>query len=207
MTNDTMCPLWNEEQETFLKSSVLNEVVPEGKKLQMLYSGTRDGFEPDDFHERCDNQESTVFVVRTQYDRVFGGYTSIPWTKTGGQYQDNTAFLFSVTDQRKYNIKENMTAVYHLDNEGPSFFDVWFQADFNDNIQYDRLGKHFGLETPGYGGGDLCCTGTENLGRFQGEFEYFKSIELYVYKVVGDCGCSDGQFCSYDQNDLEGTCQ
>jgi hypothetical protein len=55
MTNDTMCPLWNEEQETFLKSSVLNEVVPEGKKLQMLYSGTRDGFEPDDFHERCDN--------------------------------------------------------------------------------------------------------------------------------------------------------
>ena len=65
-------------------SDILNEVLPDGKKLQLMYSGVRDGFEPNDFHERCDNLGSSVFVVRTQYNRVFGGYTSIPLTNGGG---------------------------------------------------------------------------------------------------------------------------
>lgn len=118
---------------------------------------------------------------------------------------DNAAFLFSATDPRKYPVTYNQTAVYHLDNEGPSFFDVWFQMDFSDNIQYDRLGKHFGVEETSYGGGDLCCTGIPDNGIFPGEFQYFTAVELYVYKIMDECNCADGQFCNY-QNGTDNQC-
>jgi len=45
-----------------------------------------------------------------------------------------------------------------------------------------------------------------------GEFEYFKAIELFVYKIVNTCGCNEGtvnaegvlegaEFCSYTTED------
>jgi len=50
MTNDTMCPIWNEEQETFLLDEVFDEVLDSTTKLQLLYSANVHGFEPNDFH-------------------------------------------------------------------------------------------------------------------------------------------------------------
>jgi hypothetical protein len=65
-------------------------------------------------------------VARSQYDHIFGGYTSVPWDNAGGKIKDDSAFLFSVTDQKKFEVTPGEVAVYHLDNEGPSFFDLWF---------------------------------------------------------------------------------
>ena len=46
-----------------------------GKALKLLYRGSRDGWNPQEFHSRCDNQGTTLTIFHTNNGRVFGGYT------------------------------------------------------------------------------------------------------------------------------------
>jgi hypothetical protein len=50
-----------------------------------------------DFHRMCDNQGPTVTVVQVGA-RLFGAYTSRPWTGANDYQQAEQAFLFRLTD-------------------------------------------------------------------------------------------------------------
>jgi len=76
-----------------------------------------------DFHSKCDNIPNTLILFKTEGNRRFGGFTSIPWTsEENGKYlDDKNAFLFSIDKQRIYPLKSNKKAVYHHKNGGPCF--------------------------------------------------------------------------------------
>ena len=40
-------------------------------------------------------------------ERIFGGYTSIPWTQSPKFYQDDKAFIFSLTQKTKLKPYQN----------------------------------------------------------------------------------------------------
>ena len=40
----------------------------------MIYKATRDGFEAENFHEKCDNQGKTIVIVKSDNNQIFGGY-------------------------------------------------------------------------------------------------------------------------------------
>jgi hypothetical protein len=63
---------------------------------QLLYRGTRDGFDSADFHRKCDHQGATVTVVKSTKGFVFGGVTGVPWTSAGGAVATTKAFLFGI---------------------------------------------------------------------------------------------------------------
>ena len=57
-------------------------------KLHLLYRGSRDGWEPSQFHSRCDNKGPTVTVIKTTAGYLFGGYADLSWT-SANQYQSS----------------------------------------------------------------------------------------------------------------------
>ena len=51
----------------------------------MIYNGTRDGFEAEDFHGKCENQGNTFGILKTEareggHVKISGWYTDIHWT-------------------------------------------------------------------------------------------------------------------------------
>ena len=46
--------------------------------MQLLYRGTRDGYEPKNFHDKCDNKGPTITLYQNE-KCIFGGYNSNSW--------------------------------------------------------------------------------------------------------------------------------
>ena len=57
-----------------------NDIESENvKDIELLYRGSRDGFEARNFHDKCDNQGPTLTIIKSSDDFIFGGYTEINW--------------------------------------------------------------------------------------------------------------------------------
>jgi len=70
----------------------------------LLYRASANGWTSANFHSNCDNKGPTITIIKTNKDKIFGGFTSLPWDQSGSYRQDTTAFLFSV----------NLNALYPL---------------------------------------------------------------------------------------------
>ena len=55
------------------------------------------------FHNCCDNKGATVVVISAN-GQLFGGYTSKKWEISSDFRRDEKAFLFSLTNNKKYPI-------------------------------------------------------------------------------------------------------
>ena len=86
-----------------------------------MYRGTRDGFEPKDFHQHCDQKAKTITFVKTSNNQIFGGFTNGIWSSEEMNVTDNKAFLFSVNHMQKYFCQKSNGAIYNSRNFGPCF--------------------------------------------------------------------------------------
>ena len=78
----------------------LKEITPGSfsDAANTLYKATRDGWSPQKFHQLCDNKGATYTRVTLTDGRVIGAYTSLSWSSTVQNYQDDTtAFLYDGT--------------------------------------------------------------------------------------------------------------
>ena len=69
--------------------------------FELLYRGTRDGFEKSDFHRTCDNKGKTLVLIKNISGHIFGGFASIPWTSPSSSCSCKQApgsFLFTLTN-------------------------------------------------------------------------------------------------------------
>ena len=73
------------------------------KSMELLYRGTRDGMTTNDFHNKCDNKGKTICLFLNDKGNIFGGYSSILWTKDEGDKIAQDCFLFTLTNI--YNIE------------------------------------------------------------------------------------------------------
>jgi hypothetical protein len=107
----------------------LNEFYgKEHQKWELIYKGSRDGFDSNAFHTRCNNQGPTMTIVLSNNNHLFGGYTSVAWTSSGSYGNDAQAFLFTLTNPHdipctKYLVKPGNVgyAAYHNSGNGPTF--------------------------------------------------------------------------------------
>jgi hypothetical protein len=98
------------------------------RKWELLYKASRDGFDATVFHDRCNNKGSTITIVQSTDNYLFGGYTSVAWTSSGNYAADSNAFLFTLTNPHnipptKYSVPTTNTqhTVYHNAGYGPTF--------------------------------------------------------------------------------------
>ena len=52
-------------------------------KYELLYRLSRDGYPLRRFHDLCDDEGPTLTVMKSNFDKIFGGFTDIPWKSTG----------------------------------------------------------------------------------------------------------------------------
>lgn len=103
----------------------INSLFSKKPFFNLIYSATRDGSYPEDFHRKCDNKGPTITLIKTNDNRKFGGYIS-----KNRQYgnenevseKDKNAFIFTINKRKKYNIKnENTNAFSYSSIRGPNF--------------------------------------------------------------------------------------
>ena len=115
-------------------------------KLTLLYRGSRDTYKAARFHELCDNKGPTISMIKSKCGRIFGGYTSAPWTSVRGYKKDEKAFLFSLTQKIKYKAKDQSnnkvghTPEYLIVFGKPN--DLWLKADCDVQKNPYRISKY-----------------------------------------------------------------
>ena len=96
-------------------------------KLELLYRASRDGWQGQDFHSRCDSKGATVTVIKCTGGFVFGGYADVSWHSGNGWTQSAQAFLFSlhspslVAPVKLPLVQNHQTAILCSASYGPTF--------------------------------------------------------------------------------------
>ena len=99
----------------------LNNWINPNKSLQFqkIFTASINGDNYYNFHKNCDGKGPTVTIVKGKNGYIFGGYVTIPFSSDHKPHYDEYAFLFSLTNMKKFPIIIKEQAVYHMDNWGP----------------------------------------------------------------------------------------
>ncbi len=134
----------------------LRRFLGEGKakepELKLLYRGSRDGFDPADFHRLCDDKGPTVTVVQTPEGAVFGGFAAASWRSLTGYVSVPGCFLFTLRSSRNlppqtFALTNMQKAMYCHRNGGPIWGDDLFVAPKANahSKSYSNLGTAYAL--------------------------------------------------------------
>ncbi|TNV75906.1 hypothetical protein FGO68_gene12641 [Halteria grandinella] len=140
------------EPESLIKTFKDINLIRKGLKgklfiLKKLYDSRKDGDQPKDFHEKCDEFSHTICVLRTNYNQLIGGYTSQTWKNALGQkYKtDFAAFLFSLTKKSLHPIKPGQEDKAICNTHKLSQICLFGEGDLFvlGRLQYSSLGKSY----------------------------------------------------------------
>jgi hypothetical protein len=154
-------------------------------KFELLWKGTRDGFGAATFHSKCDKKGPTLTVIKSEHDKVFGGFTSESWGfAPRGKDQckkDPTAFIYSLTRNGKYAQQRNDNSICDNSGYGPIFgldpsigCDIFIYDDCN-TYQYNGCYANQTYQLPP-GAGDNFLAGSD--------YYSVKEIEVYAIKNI-----------------------
>jgi len=144
--------------------------------LKLLWKGLVDGFAAATFHNKCNNQGTTVTVVLSEFNCIFGGFTTKPWASNNVYVYDPQAFIFSLTHKTKLSRQKHTSNSIHCSsNHGPIF------GGGNDICIYDNCNIN-----NNYSSGN--CTydlpqGVDNNTYLAGAYN-FKVKDIEVYSVT-----------------------
>ena len=91
---------------------------------RLLYRASEHEFLTARFHDRCDGSGNTLTLLLTEFGKVIGGYTPLPWKMGTGEWyedEDEVSFLFSLTLGERYPLVSRERAIWCSRNYGPSF--------------------------------------------------------------------------------------
>ena len=109
---------------------------------ELLFRKSKDGDKPKDFHNKCDNKGITIIFIETTKGYKFGAYTELNWKSGGLTQKDNSTFLFSFDNKKKYEAKINNGSIGSNDcNDiwyGSNFPEIYFDKTLNKGRTYDH---------------------------------------------------------------------
>jgi hypothetical protein len=148
-------------------------------QLTKIYK-TIDGWTADQIHAKIDGQAPTITIVKTTKNKIFGGFTTMPWDKTSGYKSDTSAFTFSVDLCSKYpvNPANPANAIHCTSGWGPRFGDGAFFAIYNNS----------NTENSSYFGGNSVYPSSPKAANGNSAFldgeKNFLVADMEVYKVT-----------------------
>ncbi|KAK8808469.1 hypothetical protein WA158_008370 [Blastocystis sp. Blastoise] len=98
-------------------------------QYELLYRGSRDGFEGKDFHRMVDDHKNTLTVIKSQNGNIFGGFTDVAWdsSKGTGQFMEaNELWLFTLKNPydippTKISSNSQSRSIYYVGGYSASF--------------------------------------------------------------------------------------
>ena len=152
---------WSEikKVKTCLDSNIFNGIQKEkefinkllewtnSKSLELLYRKSKNGTQPEKFHNLCDNKGPTITLFKNEKGNIFGGYASISWKSNGGSQSAPDSFIFTLTNIHntepiKFPSKNDKLELYHNSSYGPCFGggrDIGIDSDFSKNNFYSSF--------------------------------------------------------------------
>ena len=79
--------------------------------FKLLFKSSKDGDKLSKLHDKCDNIQSVLLLIKTNKGIRFGGYTEVGFNNKGNEVNDNKAFIFSLDKKTIYINKAN-PAIY-----------------------------------------------------------------------------------------------
>ena len=160
-------------------SNLINLIGVNKTNVKLLYQASRDGFDNEAFHAKCDAVSATLIVIKSKNSNIFGGFTSADWSGSGLYKTDSTAFLFSLVNSYNESVKmeiyEEGKAIYSY--SGFSFVFGGSKDLYCSNDQcYSYLGNSYQLP-------DFLTYGTNEAYSFLGGSRYFQAVEIEVYWI------------------------
>ncbi len=140
-----------------MNEGIMNNFNKKIKKYNLLYLASRDGYDTEYFHKRCDGKAFTVTLVITEENKIFGGFTELEWNKNDGSKYGNKGFIFSLNNNKIF-YNKNKYNIFNGDRIGPSFnyggFDIYskFGVDNTKNLKsnFDVSGIEYILAGKNY---------------------------------------------------------
>ena len=165
------------EDSNFIIDSLLKKI--KFKNIELIYCASKNGNICKDFKNHCNNKGSTLLVVKTKDNEIFGGFTKCDWTNDNFKYgNDKDAFLYSITNKKVFDILKPEKAIINYsedyafgcfgntnDWDGLYFFEQPYGIEGYNN--YKKLTNIYDIKNSN----DLC---KERL---------FKAIEMEVYEI------------------------
>ena len=146
----------NKSETYLLDNETCNKILEwleHEANFELIFRASTDGFSSDEFHSRCDKKGPTLVVCRSNYDKVFGGYSPCEWDGTvtyDYTYVHDltkTSFLFSLTSGEKYPIKDTNNAISNSAHHGPKYgggHDIEIVSNCNVNYTtYNGIGNTY----------------------------------------------------------------
>ena len=138
-------------------------------QLTRIFSGTINGFSASTFHGKCDNKGATIILVKSEYDGIFGGYSSISWTSDGTTKMDKNAFLFEYYPSKEIHKQLNdngWKAVYHWPHYLGAFSprcDLLISNGCNNNRNSYAVSKYYKFKSGSHLVGDISNLDDNNV--------------------------------------------
>ena len=141
---------------------------------KLIYRASEHGGEAEDFHERCDDFEGTLIIIKTKDDNMFGGYTKVTWDdEEGEEKKDENAFVFSINLEKLYFDAGKKYNIVCEKNKGPCFVGMF-------SLQ-EKILKGKGLVNTK---GIQCFEGENEKYEINGGRNEFFVEEMEVFQVI-----------------------
>lgn len=109
---------------TFKLKFIIDSVLPMIGAINMVkvYDSILDGESSSVFHEKIDNIFPNLVIVEDKNGNIYGGYTTCNWAGNDEFGEDNEAFLFSLNEEKIFNLDgDSKKAIYKSKEIGPCF--------------------------------------------------------------------------------------
>ena len=108
------------------------------KQFKLLYRASENNYSVADFHQKCDEKPNTLTIIRTEFDKVIGGFTPKKWGQSGSYLTDEEGktFLFSLSLKQKMDCQVQDKSIYNHSSFGPTFgsgHDISIRNQCNNN--------------------------------------------------------------------------
>jgi len=107
--------LLHDNKDMFEKlKAMLKTYSSQNVRLELLFRASRDQCEPETFKEKVAGKRKTVTILTTHVGDIFGGYMDAAYDPSFNGYKaDPKSFLFSLTKNEKYSIKNSDRAQFY----------------------------------------------------------------------------------------------
>lgn len=130
----------------------------------------------------CIDKGPTIFLVKSEKQKIFGGFSSVSWPGKDKSVSDKKAFLFSLTHKTKHNLQTNQElSLQNLPDMIILFGNKCDLAIMNHCDQSPASYSNFGWSF--LPADDMKPGETKTMEYLAGSF-FFKVLELEVYKLL-----------------------
>ena len=175
---------------------ILSSKLPSIHGFRLLYRASDNEYSHKKFHELCDDQGPTICIIKSNWNNIFGGYTSKSWRRpetTSNWVTDKNAFLFLIKSNDesiqsecpmiiKMKRKTGRYAICCKSDHGPLFgsgHEICIRGDCNAKV--DRKRKDYNYSYP-LNKSSYECDVTDNISG--SPIQTLSMSKSYLFQVI-----------------------